>query len=142
MKILDVIRNTKFLRDGEIEKDISCSVVGNSGCLLTKSLGHQIDQRDAVIRFNNGLTNGFEDHVGTKTTHRILNCHFILNIESESYYNHQKTRFPTMDRYFAYKLEGEKIIFKTDPSFALWEKKKILNKIREKNEVYFIHKGS
>ena len=45
-----------------------------------------------------------------------------------------------MDRYFVYKLENEKLIFKTDPSWELWRKTEILNKIRDKNEVYFIDK--
>ena len=138
MKILDIIKKTKLFNEGTINDELTCSIVGNSGCLLEQKSGKIIDQNNAVIRFNSAVTEGYEEFVGSKTTHRVLNCHYILNIDSESYYNHQKSRFPTMDRYFAYKLENQKLVFKTNPSWELWRKKEILNKMREKNEVYFL----
>ena len=43
-----------------------------------------------------------------------------------------------MDRFFLYSLKGENIVFKTDPSWELWRKKEILNKVEKDNEVSFI----
>jgi len=51
----------------------SCAVVGNSAAVLLMKKGREIDQHDVVLRFNAAPTSGFEEHVGSKTTHRILN---------------------------------------------------------------------
>ncbi|KAK3280217.1 hypothetical protein CYMTET_11936 [Cymbomonas tetramitiformis] len=50
----------------------SCAVVGNSGLLLKYRQGRAIDAHDAVFRFNDAPTKGFEDHVGRRTTLRIV----------------------------------------------------------------------
>ena len=50
-----------------------CAVVGNSGSLLETQLGPSIDTHDIVFRFNQGITSGYEQFVGRKTTFRILN---------------------------------------------------------------------
>lgn len=55
--------------------DKSYAVVFSSPTLLDKKLGHEIDNHDYVIRFNFAPTKGFEDHVGSKTTHRFLGGH-------------------------------------------------------------------
>jgi len=138
MKLIEKIKNTNFLRQGNIKTGDSCSVVGNSGMLLYKEYGKSIDLNDDVIRFNNASCDNFQKHTGSKTTFRLLNCHYILNIDSESYFNHQKTRFPSQDRFFLYKLVDETLIFKTDPSWELWKKREVLSKIDSSNSVYFI----
>lgn len=60
----DEIGSTKFGK---------CAVVGNSGNLLGKAHGEEIDGHDTVIRFNGAPTAKFEKDVGTKTTIRIQN---------------------------------------------------------------------
>ncbi|XP_034529895.1 CMP-N-acetylneuraminate-beta-galactosamide-alpha-2,3-sialyltransferase 1-like [Notolabrus celidotus] len=50
----------------------TCAVVGNSGNLKGSHYGSLIDHHDFVIRINRGVTKGFEEDVGTKTTHRVL----------------------------------------------------------------------
>ena len=50
-----------------------CAVVGNSGSLLESQHGAAIDENDVVFRFNAGITDGYEQFVGTKTTFRLLN---------------------------------------------------------------------
>eukprot|EP00243_Klebsormidium_subtile_P012901 TRINITY_DN8163_c0_g1_i1.p1 TRINITY_DN8163_c0_g1~~TRINITY_DN8163_c0_g1_i1.p1 ORF type:complete len:391 (+),score=35.35 TRINITY_DN8163_c0_g1_i1:61-1233(+) len=54
-----------------------CAVVGNSGDLLDHAHGADIDGFDTVIRFNAAPTKGYEEHVGRKTTIRILNMDFL-----------------------------------------------------------------
>lgn len=61
----------------------TCAVVGNGGSLLLHKLGKRIDAADAVIRFNGGITKGFETHVGTKTTVRLVNTQHLGFYENE-----------------------------------------------------------
>jgi len=138
MKLISTIKQTRALEFYKPEYSGSCSLVGNSGILLKEHFGSLIDSSDMTIRFNGAKIKGFQKNVGTKTNIRILNCHYIKNIDSISYYNHQKSRFPEMDRFFLYNLEGEDLIFKTDPSWKLWEKKEIIKNVERKNNVYFI----
>lgn len=140
MKLIDAIKSSKAFRSKELSFDGSCSIVGNSGILLNSQFGNLIDQSDYVMRFNGAKTDSFVESVGQKTNIRILNCHYILNIDSKSYYNHQKNRFPEMDRFFLHSLKGENLIFKTDPSWELWRKKEILKKVENDNEIFFISK--
>jgi len=51
----------------------NCAVVGNSGSMLEAEHGQEIDAHDVVIRFNSGITDGYEQFVGSKTTFRMLN---------------------------------------------------------------------
>lgn len=44
-----------------------------SGSLLAAPFGSAIDEHDAVFRFNDGPTEGFETYVGNKTTFRVIN---------------------------------------------------------------------
>ncbi|XP_073699854.1 CMP-N-acetylneuraminate-beta-galactosamide-alpha-2,3-sialyltransferase 1-like [Garra rufa] len=50
----------------------TCAVVGNSGNLVESHYGALIDSQDFVIRMNEGPTKGFEQDVGSKTTHRVI----------------------------------------------------------------------
>ncbi|XP_070703074.1 CMP-N-acetylneuraminate-beta-galactosamide-alpha-2,3-sialyltransferase 1-like [Pempheris klunzingeri] len=50
----------------------TCSVVGNSINLKGSRYGPLIDFHDVVIRMNHGRINGFEEDVGTRTTHRVM----------------------------------------------------------------------
>ena len=144
--IIRKIRNTKLLErnkwpdyftvPGGIMSE--CSVVGNSGEMLSAEHGKKIDSK-SVVRFNDARIIGYEKNVGSKTDIRIMNCHYLLSIHDEKYYKHQKSRLPNFERYFAYTLENEIIIFKTDPSWELWKHQDIIKKIESKNNrVYFI----
>jgi len=54
-----------------------CAVVGNGGRLRQEYHQEAIDAADVVIRFNQGVTQGFEKHVGTKSTIRMYNGPYI-----------------------------------------------------------------
>ena len=59
----------------------SCAVVGNSGTLLRKTLGSEIDSHDLVLRINNApLSRKYEAHVGRKTHLSIINQHHAKDI--------------------------------------------------------------
>mmetsp|Transcript_30490 Transcript_30490/g.72600 ORF Transcript_30490/g.72600 Transcript_30490/m.72600 type:complete len:874 (-) Transcript_30490:139-2760(-) len=61
----------------------SCAVVGNSGLLLNKELGKEIDSHDLIYRFNQAPTRGYETHVGGRTTHESLNGFWIKELLDE-----------------------------------------------------------
>lgn len=50
-----------------------CAIVGNSGVLLDEEHGSFIDSHDFVLRMNAAPIEGYESHVGEKTTLRIIN---------------------------------------------------------------------
>ncbi|CAL0330072.1 unnamed protein product [Lupinus luteus] len=50
-----------------------CAVIGNSGDLLQTKFGKVIDGYDVVIRENGAPTQNYTDHVGRKSTFRLLN---------------------------------------------------------------------
>lgn len=50
-----------------------CAVVGNGGYLTQRNYGPEIDQHSLVFRVNQAPTQGYERHVGKRTTHRLLN---------------------------------------------------------------------
>eukprot|EP00899_Mesostigma_viride_P018120 jgi/Mesvir1/26309/Mv26043-RA.1 len=54
----------------------SCAVVGPAGALKRYGLGEEIDGHEAVIRFNDAPTRGYERHVGNKTTLRVNHWEF------------------------------------------------------------------
>ena len=55
-----------------INTDVNIAVVGNSGILLEKELGSEIDKHDLVIRCNLARVEGYEKHVGSKTSIRCI----------------------------------------------------------------------
>ncbi|KAK3286369.1 hypothetical protein CYMTET_6071 [Cymbomonas tetramitiformis] len=80
----------------------SCAVVGNAGHLISARHGTWIDRHELVMRFNRQVIKGYERHVGTRTTHRVLNlsdgmaacCRRVL-AETRVEYEKQK-RWPTL----------------------------------------------
>ena len=51
----------------------TCAVIGSAGLMLTEKFGAEIDQHDAVFRFNIAPVSDFEAFVGSKTTIRLVN---------------------------------------------------------------------
>lgn len=84
-------------------KGKSVAVVGSSGNLLERNYTSLIDSHDIVMRFNQARVIGFEDFVGNKTTHRIVNIHTFLGTSGND-------RFPNNDPMFVPKLDNQNII--------------------------------
>ncbi|XP_060054515.1 beta-galactoside alpha-2,6-sialyltransferase 1 [Erinaceus europaeus] len=54
-----------------------CAVVSSAGSLKSSQLGREIDDHDAVLRFNGAPTANFQQDVGTKTTVRLMNSQLV-----------------------------------------------------------------
>ena len=61
----------------------TCAVVGNSPNILEKEYGESIDNHDVTIRCNRSFVEGFEKHVGSKTTFRIVNYHTFFEFSNK-----------------------------------------------------------
>mmetsp|Transcript_14230 Transcript_14230/g.30469 ORF Transcript_14230/g.30469 Transcript_14230/m.30469 type:complete len:409 (-) Transcript_14230:74-1300(-) len=72
MKALETSTNTQAEMGGK-RRFKTCALVGNAGFLLNHKLGQYIDQHEVVVRFNVMDVAGYEEHVGRKTTFRVLN---------------------------------------------------------------------
>mmetsp|Transcript_4950 Transcript_4950/g.13837 ORF Transcript_4950/g.13837 Transcript_4950/m.13837 type:complete len:307 (-) Transcript_4950:638-1558(-) len=55
----------------------TCAIVGNSGVILLKDSGEEIDRHDAVFRINLAPIRGFSTWVGQKATFNIVNAHNV-----------------------------------------------------------------
>ncbi|XP_070538912.1 beta-galactoside alpha-2,6-sialyltransferase 2-like isoform X2 [Ptychodera flava] len=63
----------------------TCAVVFSSSSLKYTALGKEIDNHDAVLRFNDAPTAGFERDVGSKTTIRLINSNAFQKLSQQNY---------------------------------------------------------
>ncbi|XP_051006736.1 beta-galactoside alpha-2,6-sialyltransferase 1 [Acomys russatus] len=54
-----------------------CAVLSSAGSLKSSQLGQEIDNHDAVLRFNAAPTANFQQDVGSKTTIRLVNSQLV-----------------------------------------------------------------
>ena len=96
-------------------------VVGNSKELLTKPMGHVIDEFDMVIRVNNFKINGYEKYTGTKTdgfhmNHLSIDSSVVHNLLENNDIKWMGTRNQPMFC-FKHKINpGDKRVFQYDKS--------------------------
>ena len=112
-------KNKTALRDpSSFKSDIhkSCAIVGSSGRLLSTNYGELIDSHDYVIRFNQATTEGYEDHVGSKTNSRVVNCHVVNSLMPLESNQHNIETFSKFDPQFLLKIQNETVFFKDVPS--------------------------
>ncbi|XP_028590593.2 CMP-N-acetylneuraminate-beta-galactosamide-alpha-2,3-sialyltransferase 2-like [Podarcis muralis] len=60
----------------------TCAVVGNSGRLKGSKYGKKIDSHHFVLRMNTAQTAGFEEDVGTRTTHHFMYPESAVNLHA------------------------------------------------------------
>jgi hypothetical protein len=121
----------KDIFEGEVAifQGKSCCVVGNSGSVLDKDNGKFIDECDFVIRINLSKTDGFEQHVGSKTNLRFLNQHPFHSLLNPKGAEGHKENFPEFEVDFLIKLKNQTIV-NTD---RVRMTKENLDKITENN---------
>uniref|UniRef100_A0A8D3E5T6 CMP-N-acetylneuraminate-beta-galactosamide-alpha-2,3-sialyltransferase 1 n=1 Tax=Scophthalmus maximus TaxID=52904 RepID=A0A8D3E5T6_SCOMX len=76
--IPDEVRYT----DASPERCRTCAVVGNSGNLKGSRYGGRIDSSEFIIRMNQAPTSGFEEDVGTRTTHHVMYPESAIDLEN------------------------------------------------------------
>ncbi|KAM4622597.1 LOW QUALITY PROTEIN: CMP-N-acetylneuraminate-beta-galactosamide-alpha-2,3-sialyltransferase 2-like [Discoglossus pictus] len=58
----------------------TCAVVGNSGNLKGSKFGMKIDSHGLILRMNGARTAGFEEDVGSRTTHHFMYPESAINL--------------------------------------------------------------
>ena len=96
----------------------SVAIVGSSGSLLNKNYGKFIDTFDNVIRFNRAeVSETYKDHIGLKTTLRVVNNHVFDNIDISKY------GYTNSPKNFVKKLRNTNILY-IGPDEGPWQKRK------------------
>ncbi|KAF4081683.1 hypothetical protein AMELA_G00164080 [Ameiurus melas] len=83
-RLFQVVPGEQRYMDAGPSRCRSCSVVGNSGNLLSSHYGELIDTSDFVFRINMATTQGFERDVGSKTTHHVMYPESAVNLQNSS----------------------------------------------------------
>lgn len=97
----------------------SVAVVGNSGKLLSHNYGEAIDAHDAVIRFNWAPTEGYEAQVGSKTTIRISNTHYLKAVTDDEFDEKMGKNYTGWNKDFYFtKIKNEIIVLKKMSSWV------------------------
>uniref|UniRef100_A0A673KA49 ST3 beta-galactoside alpha-2,3-sialyltransferase 1 n=1 Tax=Sinocyclocheilus rhinocerous TaxID=307959 RepID=A0A673KA49_9TELE len=84
-KLFSLFPDKTQYSDASPKRCRSCAVIGNSGNLKGSHYGHRIDLHDFVIRINMGPTKGYENDVGSKTTHRFLYPESAMDVDNSTY---------------------------------------------------------
>uniref|UniRef100_A0A8C1S4T5 CMP-N-acetylneuraminate-beta-galactosamide-alpha-2,3-sialyltransferase 1 n=1 Tax=Cyprinus carpio TaxID=7962 RepID=A0A8C1S4T5_CYPCA len=83
--LFGIFPNEEDYSDASPGRCRTCAVVGNSGNLKGSHYGALIDAHDLVIRINKGPTEGFEQDVGSKTTHRIIYPESAMDMDNSTH---------------------------------------------------------
>ncbi|XP_046887684.1 alpha-N-acetylgalactosaminide alpha-2,6-sialyltransferase 2 [Hypomesus transpacificus] len=85
LSVLNTEANRQMLDDwarranGSRSRCMRCAVVGNGGIMNGSKRGREIDQHEYVFRTNGAITKGFEEDVGTRTTHYTFSTNTMRN---------------------------------------------------------------
>jgi hypothetical protein len=112
-----------------IKNNPSIAVIGNSGILLDRELGKEIDSHDLVIRCNLARIKGFEKYVGSRTS---IRC-----IAGKSFWHNLKDKFEAFDDNFIPSLNETLIIKATPLNNAI---QGIVKNYNSKNTIHFFTK--
>jgi hypothetical protein len=94
----------------EVAADLA--VVGSSANVLGKGFGPVIDASGDVVRFNRAVTDGFEEHVGHRTTVRVTNQHVFACEPFERW---------SVDTDFVRKVRDTALVLMGPKSDGVWE---------------------
>uniref|UniRef100_A0A3P9PQ71 CMP-N-acetylneuraminate-beta-galactosamide-alpha-2,3-sialyltransferase 2 n=1 Tax=Poecilia reticulata TaxID=8081 RepID=A0A3P9PQ71_POERE len=83
-ELFQVIPDDVLYVDASPERCRSCAVVGNSGNLKRSRYGGLIDACDFIIRMNQAPTSGFEEDVGTRTTHHVMYPESAIDLDNNT----------------------------------------------------------
>ena len=116
----------------------SCAVVGNGGSVLLYQNGEAISRHEAVIRFNRGPMEGYERHVGNRTTFRIVNRNNIgwFRASDEAVLQHI-TAPEAVEDFVKFKRKNKRSpVFGIDPDFHGLVLQKYQNLLKGLNELH------
>ncbi|KAK7898791.1 hypothetical protein WMY93_019644 [Mugilogobius chulae] len=83
-KIFEIIPEPLPVVEARPHRCRTCAVVGNSGNLKKSHYGKLINQHDNIFRINFGRTQGFEEDVGNRTTHRAMYPESATNLDNNT----------------------------------------------------------
>ncbi|XP_060948704.1 CMP-N-acetylneuraminate-beta-galactosamide-alpha-2,3-sialyltransferase 1-like [Limanda limanda] len=83
-ELFQVIPDEVLYMDARPERCRTCSVVGNSGNLKGSEYGDLIDSSKFIFRMNMAPTSGFEEDVGTRTTHHFLYPESAIDLDNNT----------------------------------------------------------
>ncbi|XP_011486781.1 alpha-N-acetylgalactosaminide alpha-2,6-sialyltransferase 2 isoform X2 [Oryzias latipes] len=83
LSVLNTSANREMLDDwqrrGAASSCRRCAVVGNGGILKGSKKGKEIDHHHYIFRTNGAITKGFEEDVGSRTTHYTFSTNTLMN---------------------------------------------------------------
>lgn len=83
LSVLNSSANQQMLDDWKDRSNrsqcIRCAVVGNGGILKDSKKGEEIDAHHYVFRTNGAITEGFQQDVGSRTTHYTFSTNTLMN---------------------------------------------------------------
>ncbi|XP_037320393.2 alpha-N-acetylgalactosaminide alpha-2,6-sialyltransferase 2 [Pungitius pungitius] len=83
LSVLNASANRLLLDDwgrrGNASACSRCAVVGNGGILKDSKMGEEIDGHHYVFRTNGAIVKGFEQDVGSRTTHYTFSTNTLMN---------------------------------------------------------------
>ncbi|KAF3707727.1 CMP-N-acetylneuraminate-beta-galactosamide-alpha-2,3-sialyltransferase 1 [Channa argus] len=84
-ELFQVIPNDPLYMDASPERCRTCAVVGNSGNLKGSHYGKLIDSNEFILRMNQAPTAGFEEDVGSRTTHHLMYPESAIDLDNNTH---------------------------------------------------------
>ncbi|KAK2830085.1 hypothetical protein Q5P01_018016 [Channa striata] len=83
-ELFQVVPDKVLYMDASPKRCRTCAVVGNSGNLKGSNYGKLIDSNEFIIRMNQAPTAGFENDVGSRTTHHIMYPESAIDLDNNT----------------------------------------------------------
>ncbi|XP_047240410.1 CMP-N-acetylneuraminate-beta-galactosamide-alpha-2,3-sialyltransferase 1-like [Girardinichthys multiradiatus] len=84
-KLFEIFPPSPNLQKPSPDSCRTCAVVGNSVNLKRSHYGPLIDYQDIVIRMNSATTKGYEEDIGTKTTHHVMYPESAVDLQNSTH---------------------------------------------------------